>query len=145
MGVKRVIIVERDTGTLCSLVGELKGDFAILAVRTTDAALRASPELYDAIFLSVAEDGWQALAFARQLQERLITTPVIFSAANPRVAVVARQAEAFAFLPQPFEGGVAAHVLGLAAEAIGSPPAIAQGGMPLAGGRLPGGHGAGRI
>jgi DNA-binding NtrC family response regulator len=124
MGLRRVIIVERDAGTLCSLIGELKGEFAILAVRTPDAALSASPELYDAIFLSVAEDGWQALAFARHLQARLITTPVIFSAANPNVAVVARQAEAFAFLPKPLEGGLAAQVIGMAADAIGTAAAI---------------------
>jgi DNA-binding NtrC family response regulator len=127
MGVKRVIIVDRDAETLCSLIGELKGEFAILAVRTTDAALCASPELYDAIFVSVAEDGRQALAFARHLQAKLITTPVIFSAANPNVAAVAQLAEAFAFLPQPLEGGVAAHVLGLAADAIGTRPAGALG------------------
>src|SRR3954453_22875564 len=105
MGLRRVIIVERDARTLCSLIGELKGEFAILAVRTPDAALSASPELYDAIFISVAEDGWQELAFARQLQAKLITTPVIFSAENPNVAVVARQAEAFAFVSKPLEGG----------------------------------------
>src|SRR5436305_12064696 len=103
MGLRRVIIVERDAGTLCSLIGELKGEFAILALRTTEAALRASPELYDAIFVGVAEDGWQALAFARHLQAKLITTPVIFSAANPRVASAARQAEAYAFLPKPLD------------------------------------------
>jgi DNA-binding NtrC family response regulator len=125
MGLRRVIIVDRDARTLCSLIGELKGEFAILAVRTPDAALCASPELYDAIFISVAEDGWKALAFARQLQAKLITTPVIFSAANSNVAVVARQAEAFAFVSKPLEGGLAARVIGMAADAIGTPAMVA--------------------
>jgi CheY-like chemotaxis protein len=118
---RRVIIVEPDTATLCSLIGGLKGDFAILAVRTTAAALCASPELYDAIYVGVAEDGWQALAFARQLREKLITTPVIFSADNPRVASIARQADAFAFLARPLEDAEVARVLGLAVDSMGAP------------------------
>jgi DNA-binding NtrC family response regulator len=125
MALRRVIIVERDTGTLCSLIGELKGQFAILAVRTLEAALSASPELYDAIFLSVAGDGRQALAFARLLQAKLITTPLIFSAANPRIAAVAQQAAAFAFLPRPVEARAAAQVIRLAADAIATPAALA--------------------
>jgi FixJ family two-component response regulator len=116
-----VIIVERDANALCSLVGGLQDEFAILALRSPEAALRASPELYDAILLGVAEDGWQALSFARELQAKLITTPVVFAAANPQMAMVAEQAAAFAFLPKPIEERVAAQVLGLAVEALGAP------------------------
>jgi CheY-like chemotaxis protein len=98
-------------------------EFAILALRSTQAALRASPELFDAILLAVAEDGWQALAFARQLQANLITTPLVLAAANPQMATVAEQAAAFAFLPKPIEERVVARVLGMAADAIGAPMA----------------------
>jgi len=123
MSRRRVIIVERDVGALCSLVGGLQDEFAILALRSPEAALCASPELYDAILLGVAEDGWQAMTFARALQERLITTPVVFAAANPQRAAVAEQAAAFAFLPKPVEERVVARVLGMAAEALRAPMA----------------------
>src|SRR3954468_14145524 len=123
MGNRRVIIVERDADALCALVGGLQDEFAILGLRSPEAALRASPELYDAILLGVAEDGWQALTFARELRAKLITTPVVFAAANPEMAIVAEQAAAFAFLPKPIDERAVARVMGLAVEAIGGPMA----------------------
>jgi CheY-like chemotaxis protein len=137
MGKRRVIIVERDADALCSLVGGLEGEFAILGLRSPEAALRASPELYDAILLGVAEDGWQALTFTRELRAKLITTPVVFAAANPEMAIVAEQASAFAFLPKPIDERAVARVLRLAVEAIGaltawSTPNSRQNGMERA-------------
>jgi CheY-like chemotaxis protein len=120
MSRRRVIIVERDADALCSLVGGLQDQFAILALRSPEEALCASPELYDAILLGVAEDGWQALTFARALQANLITTPLVFAAANPQMAAVAEQAAAFAFVPKPIEERLVARVLGMAADAVGA-------------------------
>ena len=121
MAINRVLIIERDSSALCSLLERLHGDYAVMGVRSPGAALFASPELYDAILVDVdGHDFRQALGLARALQERLITTPVVFSSDDPAVAHLADKASVFAFVPKPYHGAQLEAVISRAVVALGS-------------------------
>jgi FixJ family two-component response regulator len=117
----RLLVIERDPLALCSLMGRLQSHYIVMGLRSPVAALSASPELYDAILVDVdGHDVRQALALSRTLRSRLITTPVVFSSADPAVAHLADKADAFAFVQKPYEGAQLEDVIGRAIGAIGS-------------------------
>lgn len=84
MQLKRILVVESDPTLLCGLVVRLQANYAVSAVRSTEAALEMSPEMYDAVVIDprVAEN--EGMSFKRELDARLAAVPVILS---PRDAV----------------------------------------------------------
>lgn len=117
----RLLVIERDSSALCSLIGRLQSHYTVTGLRSPAAALCASPELYDAILVDVdGHDFGQALALSRTLRSRLITTPVVFSSADPAVAHLADKADAFAFVQKPYQEAQLEDVIGRAVAAIGS-------------------------
>lgn len=81
---KRILVVERDTTLLCGLVVRLQELYAVSAVRSTEAALEMSPELYDAVVIDPGVAETEGMSFKRELDARLAAVPVILS---PRDAV----------------------------------------------------------
>jgi FixJ family two-component response regulator len=117
----RLLVIERDPLALCSLLERLPDRYTVMGLRSPEAALSASPELYDAILVAV--DGHhfrQAVRLARTLRSRLITTPVIFSSGDPAVAHLADKAAAFAFVEKPYRRPQLETVIGRAMGALGS-------------------------
>lgn len=117
----RLLVIERDSLALCSLVGRLQGHYTVTGLRSPAAALSASPELYDVILVDVDGHGFrQALALSRTLRSRLITTPLVFSSDDPAVAHLADKAAAFAFVQKPYQGPQLEDVIGRAVGTLGS-------------------------
>jgi DNA-binding response OmpR family regulator len=76
---KRILLVERDPTLLCGLVVRLQSNYAVSAVRTTQAALEMSPEMYDAVVIDPAVAETEGRSFKRELDARLAAVPVILS------------------------------------------------------------------
>jgi DNA-binding NtrC family response regulator len=120
MAVNRILVIERDLSALCSLLERLHSHYAVMGVRSPGDALVVSPELYDAILIDVdGHDFGEAIALARALQTRLITTPIVFSSDDPAVAYLAHKADAFAFVQKPFRGPQLETVIGQAVGVLG--------------------------